>query len=263
MKVLITGAAGNLGQKLTRHLLADGRYQLTLLDRRADDTGQILTAELAAYDPAWVRYFHGQNVIVHLAADADVHATWQSLQANNVDALLNVFRAAVENRVDRVVFASSVRAFQGYMDSRTVIRHDRFPSPVELYAATKVFGERLGKSLADQYGMSVICLRIGAVWLGDNSPKGKRHDLRRQWLSTRDFCQAVEKAIWVSEIGFAALFVTSDNEDKPFDLSETWRALGYEPQDGVRATRRSLSERIRYLVKRQLRRLLRSVETAH
>jgi nucleoside-diphosphate-sugar epimerase len=134
---------------------------------------------------------------------------------------------------------------------------------VELYSATKAFGERLGKSLADQYGMSVICLRIGAVWPGDNSPKGKRSELRRPWLSTRDFCQAVEKAIRVSGIGFAALFVTSDNEDKPFDLSETCRALGYEPQDGVRAARRSLPAKIRHAVERRLRRFLRRGDTAH
>jgi nucleoside-diphosphate-sugar epimerase len=176
------------------------------------------------------------------------------LQRNNVDALLNVFRAAVENRVKRVVFASSSRVFLGYTDRRMLVGHESAPKPTDFYGATKVFGERLGKSHADQYGLSVICLRIGVVWPGDNSPAGKGYEAQRRWLSTRDFCQAVEKAIHAPEVQFATLFVTSDNQGMPWDLSETRRVLGFEPRDRLVPVRSPLLVRLMRAVTRLLRR---------
>lgn len=260
MKVLITGASGNLGQKLRAHLEAGDHYELTLLDVRAADSDCVISADLSRYDESWVRHFHGQEIIVHLAADAHPWAPWESLQNNNVDALLNVFRAAVENQAKRVVFASTSRAFLGYTDRRLLVRHDFMPKPTDLYSATKVFGERLGRSYADRYGLSVICLRIGTVWPGDNSPVGRGYDAQRRWLSTRDFCQAAEKAIRVPGVQFAAVFVTSDNEGKPCDLSETHRVLGYEPQDRLVPVKPSLFARLVRAAARRLRRWSRLVK---
>lgn len=251
-KVLITGAAGNLGRKLRKHLESGGRYELTLLDRRAGDG--VLTADLGTWDETWVRCFQGQDVIVHLAADPRPWPPWESLQRNNVDAALHVFRAAVERGAKRVVFASTGRAFLGYSDRRVLVRHDFTPKPIDFYAVTKIFGERLGRSYADQCGLSVICLRIGSNLPGDNSPEGKGYDAQRRWLSNRDFCQAAEKAIHVPDVQFAALFVTSDNEDKPWDLSETRRVLGYEPQDRLVPVKPPLPVRLNRRVVRQLRR---------
>jgi NAD(P)-dependent dehydrogenase (short-subunit alcohol dehydrogenase family) len=252
--VLITGAAGNLGQKLRKHLEAGGGYELTLLDRRPADMQQVISADLSTYAENWVRRFRGQDVLVHLAAVANPWVPWASLQKDNVDVLLNVFRAAVENRVKRVVFASTGRAFRGYTDRRVLVRHDFLPRPVEFYGATKIFGERLGQCYADWYGLSVICLRIGVVWPGDNSPLGKRYDTQQIWLSNRDFCQAAEKAINVPDVRFAALFVTSDNEGNPRDLSETRRVLGYDPQDRAVPVKPSLWVRLGRRVFARLRR---------
>ncbi|CAN5306778.1 NAD(P)-dependent oxidoreductase [soil metagenome] len=257
MKVLITGAAGNLGQKICAHLAPDERYALTLLDRRTTPAEAILAADLAVYDESWVSRFAGQDVVVHLAAEANPFADWNSLQNNNVDAMINVFRASVANRVKRIVFASTSRGFLGYAKDEMPVRHDSIPKPTDYYAATKLFGERLGKSYAEQYKLSVICLRIGTMWPGDNSPAGKRPYSQRRWLSTRDFCQAVERAIETAGVEFAALFVTSNNEGKPFDLSETERVLGYVPQDGAKAVVFSLPKRVICAVRRRLRRLSR------
>ena len=58
---------------------------------------------------------------------------------------------------------------------------------------------------------------------------------RQMWLSNRDFCQLVEKAILVENVQFAVLNAMSNNTGMRWDLSETRRVLGYEPQDNTYA----------------------------
>src|SRR5207248_3403159 len=94
--VLITGAAGNLGAKLRRHL--EGRYELRLLDIDPGGDAGIVRADLGHWDAAWVERFRGADAAVHLAADPTAHQTWPNLVGPNVDAVVNVFLAAAQNR---------------------------------------------------------------------------------------------------------------------------------------------------------------------
>src|SRR5689334_971900 len=102
--VLITGAAGNLGGKLRRHL--EGRYPLRLLDRDPRGEAAIRAADLSRRDEDWLKAFDGVDVVVHLAADPTAQQTWPNLVAPNLDALVNVFLAAAAAGVRRVVYAS-------------------------------------------------------------------------------------------------------------------------------------------------------------
>src|SRR5262245_1539206 len=103
--VLITGAAGNLGSKLRRHL--EGRHDLRLLALEPRGDPAILRADLARWEPRWVEQFRGVHAVVHLAADPTAHQTWPNLIGPNVDAVVNVFQAAVQTGVRRIVYASS------------------------------------------------------------------------------------------------------------------------------------------------------------
>ena len=67
MTILITGASGNLGRKLHRHLA--GSYDLRLLDINPRGDDRIIKADLSTWQPSWVGHFIGVNTVVHLAAD--------------------------------------------------------------------------------------------------------------------------------------------------------------------------------------------------
>jgi len=250
-RILVTGACGNLGLKLSRHLRAQEQILLTPIDVKADDGLQVLEADLSSYDATWVKEFEGQEVIVHMAADPRPDAPWPSLQKHNVDATINVYAAAVAHGVKRVVFASSCQVMFGYSEPQRVT-HESMPRPVNFYGATKVFGERLGKRYAEQYGLSTISLRIGTIWRGENAPTVGPYHGQRQWLSNRDFCQAVEKAIFVRDVSFAALFVTSNNTKPLWDLSETISVLDFHPQDTHNPIRPSQMARIKYRLRKVL-----------
>lgn len=247
--VLITGAAGNLGGKLRRHL--EGRYELRLLDRDAGGDAAIVTADLATWGD-WADAFRGADIVVHLAADPTAHLSWPEVVAPNIDALINTFHAAVTRGVRRIVYASSNHVFGGYKDRAEPaslseglppLPGTRYTSAGEPrdsgpYGAAKLFGERLGKCLADSHGVEVIAVRLGWVWRGDNRPSDlpatRERWFHEMWLSNRDYCQFLERCLTAAlPARFVALNAMSANSGMRWSLEAARAVLGYEPQDDV------------------------------
>lgn len=228
---LITGASGNVGRKVAAHLAGQQGRRLVLLDRTPDSDGNVIVADLRRFDPAWTRHFHGVDVVVHLAADPRPAATWPALAADNVDAVLNVFEAAVAGGVKRVVFASSLQAALGYDGDLERIGAGLPPYPINAYGASKGVGERIGRSFAARHGLSVVCLRIGMVRRGANrAPIGHPDvSVQHRWLSNEDLCRAVTLAIDAAAVDFAVVNITSAVLGSPWTLDEAMEVLGYEP----------------------------------
>jgi uronate dehydrogenase len=248
--VLITGATGNLGTKLRGHL--EGRYALRLLDIDPRGDTRVIQADLSRWDRNWVDALQGVDVAVHLAANAMAHQSWQAVIGPNIDATINLFQAAVQGRVKRVVYASSNHVMGGYQDEPALLRltTDIPPYPGTRYwvgeefrdstpyAAAKLFGEQLGKGTAGAFGLSVIAVRIGWVRPGENRaqdiPVERGPWFRYMWLSNRDFCQLMERCI-VADLPdrFAVVNGMSANTDMRWDIEYTRRLLGYAPRDDV------------------------------
>jgi len=248
--VLITGAAGNLGSKLRRHL--EGRFDLRLLDIDPRGDPAIVRVDLARWDAAWGSLFQGVEVVVHLAADPTAHQSWPKLIGPNVDAVANVFEAAAQQGVRRVVYASSNHVTGGYKDDPEplLLSTDTPPRPGARYVvdseqrdstpygSAKLFGERLGKCYADARGLSVVAVRIGWVRPGANLPEDVPHErgpwFRLMWLSNRDYCHLMERCILKAlPERFLVVNGMSANTGMRWDIEHTRRVLGYEPKDDV------------------------------
>ena len=248
--VLITGAAGNLGSKLRRHL--EGRYELRLLDIDPQGDRSILKADLSEYADEWVREFRGADVVVHLAADPTAHQTWPKVIGPNIDAVLHVFQACVSGGVRRVVYASSNHVMGGYKDDPepVLLTTDLSPRPGtqyevdgELrdstpYGSAKLFGERVGKCFAQCAGLSTIAIRIGWIRPGENRavdlPLARGPWFRLMWLSNRDYCQIMERCIEADPaIRFLIVNGMSANTGMRWDIDSARRLIGYQPQDDV------------------------------
>jgi uronate dehydrogenase len=252
-RVLITGAAGNLGSKLRQHL--QSRFDLRLLDVDPRGDKSIVQADLSQWDRRWVDEFQGTDVVLHFAGNPKAHGTWLDVIGPNIDGTVNVFQAAIRARVSRLVFASSNHVMGGYKDDRqpALLTTDIAPRPgtryeveTELrdstpYATAKLFGERLGKCYADAHGLSVLAVRIGWVRPGDNQardvPPERGPWFRLMWLSNRDFCQLMERCIMADvPVPFAVINGMSANTGMRWDIEYTRRLLGYEPRDDVTQT---------------------------
>ncbi len=233
--VLITGAGGNIGSKLRAHFSTLG-WTLRLLDVDPRGDAAIQAADLAQWDDAWVAQFAGVDAVIHLAGNPSPRTTWASAQRLNIDLTANVFEATAAQGVRRVVFASSNWVMAGHRPGQGVLTTDMEPYPINPYGVSKLVGERMGHSAHARRGVSVICFRIGYLQRGDNVPgtqMGWSGWGQAMWLSNRDLCQAMERAVLAEGVGFAVLNLMSDNPGMRWDIETTKRVIGYAPRDGA------------------------------
>jgi nucleoside-diphosphate-sugar epimerase len=248
-RIVVTGAAGEIGTLLGTYFSSSPHYDPVLTDLVNHDEASIYPANLSHYDPEWVERFAGADTIIHLANDSRPCAPWESVAENNIEVTFNVFRAAVQQKVRRIIFASSLKTMDGYRFSRGPIAADAPPRPTTFYAAEKLFAERLGRYYSEEFGLSVICLRLGYVH-PEQFHSGRNQNAWRhsKWLSVEDLYQAVEKAIQVEDVAFAVLPLVSDNATMRWDLFETCRVLGYEPTKYTEPPSPPLRYRIRAML---------------
>ncbi len=231
--VVITGARGNLGTKLRTHFTSLG-WTVRLLDLHAGGDPAIHEADLATYSESWASDFDAANAVIHLAGDPSPSASWSSVQRLNIDLTQNVYEAASRHGARRVIFASSNWTMAGHRFADFPLTTDREPAPVNPYGVSKLIGEHIGRAFAEHRGVSSISFRIGYCQTGENVPgphMGWGRWGQQMWLSNRDFCHAMERAVLAEQVPFAVLNLMSNNPGMRWDIETTKRTIGYAPQD--------------------------------
>lgn len=221
-KILITGAAGDVGTRLRRIL--KGTYDLRISDIKAPadlrPDENFIKADLAQLGEV-ERIVEGVDGIIHLGGFS-VEGPWETILNANIIGCYNLFEAARCHGVKRVVFASSNHAM-GFYPRGQKIPIDVTVRPDSRYGVSKAFGEALGAMYADKHGIRVLCLRIGNV--GD-APL----DLRRLsiWLKPEDLAQLVRIGLEHPDLRFEVFYGMSDNARAWWDNSRAY-SYGYRP----------------------------------
>ncbi len=236
-KIGITGACGNIGQTLQKGL--SEKYDLSLYDIREGSfvSGAKFTKVDFAQKEEVNGIFKGLDAVIHLAGNPNPGAPRQSTFKNNFAATSFCFAEACKSGVKKIVYASSnfyhEAAISEILNGRSsrLIRLDMPPTPISLYAESKVFGENLGRHLA-YLGMQFVALRIGWTVPEDNPALYGNAYMRAVFCSKRDLVEAFDKALEVNT-DFMAAFAVSNNTKAVFDLSETRKKLGFIPQDNA------------------------------
>ena len=231
--ILITGARGNLGTKINAHFTSLG-WTTHLLDLTAGGNPAITEADLAIYDDSWAKHAANADAIIHFAGDPSPSASWASVQRLNIDLTQNVYEAAARHRAKRVIFASSNWTMAGHRFADFPLTTSHEPAPVNPYGVSKLIGERIGRAFAEHRGVSSISFRIGYCQKDDNLPgphMGWGLWGQQMWLSNRDLCQAMERAVLAEKIPFAVLNLMSNNPTMRWDIETTRQTIGYAPQD--------------------------------
>jgi L-arabinose 1-dehydrogenase [NAD(P)+] len=245
MDVAVTGAAGSVGRET---LAAFADHNVTPITHRDHDDLDSTVLELE--DRETIRdVVDGHNVVVHLAANPNPGADWDDVVGPNIEETYNMYDAAVESGVDRIVFASTNHVHQNHVfdgefdvesfsDNPRAITADSPYRPDSYYGVSKITGEALGSYLADSHGISVVNLRIG--WLltrkelreQQDADEKVGHFARAVWLSPEDCCQGLLSAATepLTENPLSANLVSA-NTDGYFSLVEARRGFGYAPQD--------------------------------
>ena len=241
-RLLVTGLSGLIGGALHKHL--GTKYPIRALNRRAVpgvETHRADLGDLAAIQPA----FKDIDTVVHLGAAAGDRQTPDDLLRSNVIGTYNVFEAARQSGVKRVIFASSGATVAGWerepplshivngrydeLASWMPLSHEAPLRPGGLYGATKVWGEALARVYSDSHGMSTICLRIGRVRAEDKPMAPREFSV---WCSQRDVVRMLEACIEAPErVRFDVFYVVSANRWSYRDLEHARAVLGWTPLD--------------------------------
>ena len=240
-KVLVTGAAGNIGSYFAEH--SHDRYDLRLMIREKNEHedaelvkklrrwGEVVAGELSELETL-KQFCSGIDTIVHMAANPSPSATWDALLNDNIIGTYNVFAAAKSAGCRRVIYASSIHAVSGY-PADVQVKTSEPVNPGDLYGVSKCFGEALGRYMAEKEGVSCIALRIGAFQRVQSAEAEGGVAMMDAFVSRRDLNQLIEKSIDVEELTFAILHGLSDNRFKRLDISDARQLVGYAPQDDL------------------------------
>lgn len=228
--ILITGASGNIGSKLSAFLAPD--YKLRLLD--VEDGPNIIVSDLTEYDDEWARHFDGVDTVIHLAGEMRPTASWSECHSGNVVGTSNVLRACRKYAVRRVVYASSNQVMAGYRLLEGNVTTEMSPKPLNPYGISKLICEEMCRSLAAETDISVIALRIGYIDPGENIP-GPDMAIglwgQQMWVSNRDVLSAVKCAIIVENGSFSIFNLVSNNKGSRWEIDSARSAIGFVPQD--------------------------------
>lgn len=226
-RLLITGAAGALGSQLRKHGAALAG-EVRLSDRR--EIADLAPHEIArctdlADLPAVLTLVQGCDAIVHLGGQG-LEAAFDTILQSNIVGTYNLYEAARQAGVRRIVYISSIHAVGFYERSET-IDASRLTRPDSLYGVSKTFGENLARYYFDKFGIESVCVRVGSSF---PRPTDRRH--LSTWLSYRDFCQFVEKALLAERVGHMIAMPTSRNSASFWD-DRAASSLGFVAVDSA------------------------------
>jgi len=169
-KILVTGGAGFIGSHLVDKLIQKGN-RVTVIDDLSTGKKENLNtkADFHNLDICGFErikpFFEGIDFVFHLAAIPRVPLSVEdpvTTSKVNILGTIDVFKAAIEANVKRIIFASSSSV---YGEQKTLpLKESMTPNPLSPYGLQKLVGERFAKLFTELYKIPIISLRYFNVF---------------------------------------------------------------------------------------------------
>jgi nucleoside-diphosphate-sugar epimerase len=222
MKVCVTGASGKAGRAVVAELREHG-HQVMATDLVAPAGGRphwLLLADLTDYGQA-VEVLRGVEAVVHLANIPAPGIKTAAVTFNeNIAMNFNVFMAATQTGVGRVVWASSETTLGlpfAVPPRYAPVDEDHYPLPTSTYALSKVASETVAAEIAGWSGIPFIALRFSNI-LGprdyEDFPSYWDDPRLRSWnlwgyIDERDAAAACRLALTADVSGSASFIIAA------------------------------------------------------
>ena len=185
MRILVTGGAGFIGSNLASYLLNDNRvsgvrvldnlstgYKKNIISLIGCSGFEFLEGDIRDYTTC-LKACENIDLITHQAALGSVPRSINDpLTTNevNITGTLNVFSAAKEKNIKRIIYAASSSTYGDHPGLPK--KEDNIGKPLSPYAVTKYVNELYAKVFADLYKMEFIGLRYFNIFGPNQSPNG-------------------------------------------------------------------------------------------
>ncbi|MDT0683154.1 NAD(P)-dependent oxidoreductase [Roseicyclus sp. F158] len=167
--------------------------------------------------------FEGLDGLVHLAG-IPKEASLDEILKINVAGTTNVYEAARETGLDRIVLGSSNHAV-GLYPRTTIVGTSEAMRPDGLYGLSKCWSELTAGLYFDKYGLRSMIIRIGNCSVRPMLPRSLE-----VWISPRDLAQLVLIGLTHPDVTASTVYGVSKGGGSWWDNSEAEK-LGYVPQD--------------------------------
>ena len=259
MRILIIGAAGMLGRKLSERLTRDGSLGTRPISElvRADIAGGpgVIASDLSAPDVAADLIASRPEVIVDLAAvvsgEAETNfAKGYRVKLDGAHHLLEAIRLAGAAYVPRVVFSSSIAVFGPPMPE--VIPDDHPTTPATSYGTQKAIVELLVADYTRRGFLDGVALRLPTICVRPGAPNraasGFFSNIIREPLHGRPAVLPVSPEVrhWFASpraaVGFLIHAATMDTGDLGLQRALTMPGLSATVAEQIEALRRAAGD---------------------
>ncbi|PIV08602.1 hypothetical protein COS52_01855 [Candidatus Roizmanbacteria bacterium CG03_land_8_20_14_0_80_39_12] len=225
-RIVITGSRGSLGKILQKEL--QDVFDLACIDKKPDSE-ETIVLDIADDYEKFRNILKGNDVIIHLAWDTLEDFPSENIVQQNKVMAENVYRAAVENNIFRVIVASSVHVNDySKVPIGTYLGPKAECWPDTPYGASKIYIEHLGRYYSRKHGLEVICIRFGGVNEKDEVKFNEDPLYDKVLLYKKDFVQLIRMCIEVEKVpnNFAVFHAVSNMKGRVHALENF---LGWKP----------------------------------
>lgn len=179
--ILVTGCAGFIGYNLSNKLLSsdfnvfgidslndayDNEFKKLRLEELSEKKHfQFRHADLSSKDA--LENINDIDVVFHMGARAGVRQSFKdplSYIKDNTVATTNVANYCGENSVSKMILASTSSIYGNSGDKEMVENEDEKIDPPSIYAATKLSGETLAKTILSTHDTKLVITRFFTVY---------------------------------------------------------------------------------------------------
>jgi len=170
MRILVTGGAGFIGSHLVDRLVKEG-HEVVVIDNLSTGKKENLNPKADFYNLDICNFnkikpfFKRIDFVFHLAALPRVPLSIKDPVATakvNILGTINVFKAAIDAGVKRVIFASSSSVYGD--QEKLPLKENMIPHPISPYALQKLTAENFAKQFTKLYKIPIVSLRYFNVF---------------------------------------------------------------------------------------------------
>ena len=167
--VLVTGAAGLIGFTLASRLHGLGRAVIAMdrIEPAEDYDFPFIAADLGDVHKLYQALDRGVDGIIHCGAVSGPMLFTDNPRAiveSNLVGSANIFEAARQRSLRRVVYCSSTSAYGENPKGLEVCTEAVALNAADVYGATKAGGDILARAYAAQHGLDAVALRFSWVY---------------------------------------------------------------------------------------------------
>jgi nucleoside-diphosphate-sugar epimerase len=174
-------------------------------------------------------------IIGHMAPNRpEIYGTPEIPFDVNVKGTAQLFHAAVEKGVRRVVLISSISVVQTHLMNGVFLTADLPPTPVSPYALTKTLQEEVAAYYHRTKGLEIAVLRPALICDEDTVADkygNSRPTVNWQFIDPRDIAEAARLALQIPHLGYQIFYPLGHPEaEKRADVAHLRKYLGWQPQ---------------------------------